>query len=88
MAKLERLKDMPQLKKEIVSYLFDFVSRKKWGQWWKYKGEFKYEGQSYNLECECMFDNQMFTYRNMFIEHKQIVIDIEELNRTGKLPMH
>ncbi len=59
--KLERIKNMPKLKQEIVSYLFEFVSRKPWGQWWKYKGEFIYEGQGYDLECEVKFDNQIFT---------------------------
>ena len=83
--KFERVKDMPRLKQEIISYLFDFVARKPYGQWWKYKGEFKYEGQEYNLECDCMFDQQMFTYRNLFIEHKQVVIDIDDMVKKGLL---
>jgi len=81
--KFERVKDMPKLKQEIISYLFDFVARKPYGKWWQYKGEFKYEGNAYNLECDCMFDNQMFTYRNLFIEHQQVIIDVDDMIRKG-----
>lgn len=81
--KIERTKDMPQLKREIILKLFDFVSRRKHGQWWKYTGEFIYQGTTYNLECECTYDNQIFTYRNLYIEHKQEVIDVDELVRQG-----
>lgn len=83
--KFERMKELPRLKQEIISYLFDFVARKPHSQWWQYKGEFKYEGEEYNLECECKYDNQMFTYRNLFIEHKQQVIDVDDLVRKGLL---
>lgn len=74
--KFERVKSMPKLKQEIISYLFDFVSRKPHDQWWVYKGEFMYEGNSYLLECDCRMDNQVFTYRNLHIEHKQEVVDL------------
>lgn len=83
--KFERTKDMPVLKKEIISHLFDYVSRRPFNEWYKYKGEFKYEGKEYNLECECKMDNQMFTYRNLFIEHKQQIIDLDQLVRDGVL---
>lgn len=81
--KFERIKDVPKLKAEIISYLFDYVSRKPRDQWYSYKGEFKYDGHEYNLECECKWDNQVFTYRNMFIEHKQVEIDIEDMMAKG-----
>jgi hypothetical protein len=81
--KFERSKDMCPLKKEIISYLFDYVARKPRDQWWSYKGEFKYEGKTYNLECDCKYDNQMFTYKNLHIEHKQEVIDIEDMIAKG-----
>lgn len=70
---------MCYLKREIISYLFNQVARRERDRWWTYKGEFKYEGETYNLECECRWDNQVFTYRNMFIEHKQIEIDLSDL---------
>lgn len=74
--KFERKKDMCKLKREIMVYLFDYVARKPREQWWQYKGDFLYEGRGYNLECECKLDNQMFSYRNLFIEHKQEIIDL------------
>lgn len=74
----ERIQSMPRLKKEIISYLFQKVSRKPNNEWWHFKGEFSYEGRHYDLECDCKCDNEMFTYRNLFIEHKQIVIDITD----------
>ena len=83
--KFERIKHMPKLKQEIISYLFDYVARKRPGDWFKYVGEFKYDGVVYNLECECRMDNQMFTYRNLFIEHKQQIIDVDQLVRDGVL---
>lgn len=75
--KFERVKSMPRLKREIISYLFDFVARKETNRWWSYKGEFIYEGTTYDLECDCKYDNQMFTYRNMHIQYKQEVIDLD-----------
>jgi hypothetical protein len=81
--KLERIKDMPQLKREIISYLFDFVTRKQWGEWWQYKGEFNYEDKAYELECKVKFDNQMFTYRDLHIEHKQIEVTMEDMVKQG-----
>ena len=74
-----RLKSMPKLKQELISFLFNFVSRKRRNQWYKFKGEFGYDGTSYILEAEVKMDNQMFTYKNLLIEHKQKVIDIGEL---------
>lgn len=77
--KFERVNIMPRLKQEIVGHLFDFLARKRQGDWYKFKGEFKYDGVEYIIECECKTDNQMFTYKNLFIEHKQIVIDVEDV---------
>lgn len=74
--KFERVKEMPLIKREIISYLFDFVCRKRHGVWWHYKGEFKYDGREYELEASVMFDNQMFTYKNLLIEYKQKIIEI------------
>jgi|GEM_PF-6764222 hypothetical protein len=81
--KFERMKELPLLKREIISYLFDFVARKPRDQWWKYVGEFKYEGVAYELECECKWDNVMFTYRNLHISFKTEIIDIHELVEKG-----
>ncbi len=81
--KFERIKQMPKLKQEIISYLFDAVMRRRRDEWWHYKGEFKFEGKEYNLECDCKYDNQMFTYKNLFIEHKQIVINVEDVLSEG-----
>ena len=83
--KFERLKNMPKLKQEIISYLFDYVARKRPGYWFDYKGEFKYDGVTYNLECKCKMDNQMFTYKDLFIEHKQQIIDVDHLAKDGRL---
>lgn len=81
--KFERIAQMPRLKAEIISYLFDFVARKDREQWWQYKGEFKYDGESYDLECQCKWDNQVFTYRNLIISRKQIEIDINDMIEQG-----
>ena len=84
--KLERIKDMPKMKKEIIGYLFDYVARKgKSNKWYSYKGQFKYEGSYYALECECKMDNQVFTYRKMFIEHEPVEIDVHQMARAGML---
>jgi hypothetical protein len=81
--KFERIDDMCALKKEIISYLFDAVSRRMRDTWWTYKGEFQYQGETYNLECDCKWDNILFTYKNLHIEHKQQVIDIDEFVKRG-----
>lgn len=83
--KLERIKDMPNLKKEIISYLFDHVARRNRETWWHYKGEFKYEGQEYELECDCKWDNQMFSYKNLHISHKMVTIDVDDMVKQGLL---
>jgi hypothetical protein len=83
--KFERKKDMCPLKQEIIKYLFDFVSRKGYSQWWQYKGEFKYQGETYNLECQVKFDNQMFTYKNLYIEKRQIIVDVDDMRARGML---
>lgn len=82
---VERIKDMPQLKREIVGYLFNFVSGKKPGEWWTYKGEFVFEGKPYNIECTVMYDNPMFKYKNLHIEHKQQEISVDDMVRQGML---
>jgi len=83
--KFERKHEMCQLKKEIISYLYDQMLRKERDRWWTYKGEFKYEGETYNLECDCKLDCVMFTYKNLHIEHKQRIIDLEEMVTRGLL---
>lgn len=83
--KIERAKDMCALKRGIILYLFRFIEKRPRDQWWSYKGEFEYEGTSYNLECDCMWDNKMFQYKNLHIEHKQEVIDIADMIRKGLL---
>jgi hypothetical protein len=77
--KFESIKDMPQLKKEIIIYLFEFIARKKYDEWWHYAGEFKYDGKEYNLECDVKLDNQVFSYKNLHIEHKQVVLDVDDV---------
>lgn len=77
--KFERMKDVCKLKQSIISYLFDYVARKERDRWYKYQGNFVYEGVTYDLECECKMDNQMFTYRKMIISQKQITLDVEDV---------
>lgn len=79
MLTLERFKDIPELKREIIRKLHAYVAGKAYGEWYKYDGEFQYEGNEYELSCECKTDNQIFTYRNLHISHKQKVIDIESM---------
>lgn len=77
--KLERVINMPKLKAQIINYLFEFVTSKPRNQWWKYKGEFVYENVQYDLECECKWDNEMFTYRHFYIGYKTITLDVEDV---------
>jgi hypothetical protein len=81
--KFERTSEMCQLKKEIISYLHDQMLRKERDRWWTYKGEFKYQGETYNLECDCKLDAMLFSYKNLHIEHKQVVLDIDEMIQRG-----
>ena len=77
---------MPELKQAIVLKLFDFLKNKlNSDQWWKLNCDFSYAGNMYQLEVEARMDNQMLTYRNMHIEHKQVVIDVDEMNQKGML---
>jgi hypothetical protein len=84
--KYERMKDLPILKQEIISHVFDLVVKKgTTDQWGKFSGEFRFDGKDYNVECEARYNNQMFTYRNLFIEYKQVVIDVDDMVRRGML---
>ena len=83
--KFERIKDMPVIKRQIVKHLFDFLKRKRSDMWWFYNGDFKYEGRDYHLECQCRMDNVMLTFRFMHIEYKQVVIDVDAMNKNGLL---
>jgi hypothetical protein len=66
--------------------IFKFLERKpNSDQWWHYKGEFNYDGKDYVLEVDARMDNQMLTYRNMFIEFKQVTIDLDEMAARGLL---
>ena len=74
------------LEQEIIRMIFKFLENKRNSdQWWKYKGEFNYDGKDYVLEVEARMDNHMLTYRNMFIEYKQGVIDVDDLAARGLL---
>lgn len=79
--KTEVLAELPQMKKEIIAYLFNEVCKlpRNDDAYYKYHGDFEYEGEVYHLSCECKRDAEMFTYRNLAIEHKQkeIIIDDE-----------
>ena len=81
--KVDRIKEYPLIKKEIISYLFDQMSRKPYDQWYHYKGKFEYEGKRYDLECDCKLDRQIFSYKNLHIAHETEVIDVDELVRQG-----
>jgi hypothetical protein len=81
--KFERVKDMPKMKADIVSYLFYFICKKPADQWWQYKGEFEYQGIIYDLECECSHDNEAFIYRNMYISYQQKEIYITDAINKG-----
>ena len=78
--RVERIKQMPRLKQEIIGYLFTFVSGKPYDQWYRYKGTFIYQGADYVLECDCKHDRQMFTYKNFHIEYKQKVIELNDID--------
>lgn len=81
--KFERLNKYPRLKQEIIFKLFDYLSNKANNRWWSYKGEFIYEDITYDLEVECQIDtlhtSPLFKYRNFFISHKQVVLDIDDV---------
>ena len=84
--KTERLREIQEIKREIILHMFEYLSRQKYYDvWYKYKGEFRYEGNEYTVECEVKMDNQMFTYKNLFIDQKQIIIDVHDMARRGLL---
>ena len=84
--KLERMKDYPKLKQEIISYLFDWLSKNgKRDEWYKYVGKFEYEGEPYELECECRRDNEVFSYRKLHICRPTQIIDVHDMERRGML---
>jgi NADPH-dependent 2,4-dienoyl-CoA reductase/sulfur reductase-like enzyme len=83
--KVDRIKEYPQLKKEIVAYLFSHMSRKPFDKWYHYSGKFEFEGKRYDLECDCKLDRQIFSYKNLHIAHETEIIDIHQLVKDGVL---
>jgi len=84
--KIERIDDMPQIKRELIAKLYDFLKNKRDSyKWWQYKGSFMYEGREYEFECEVRMDNEMLTYRKMHLAYKTIEVDIAEMESRGLL---
>jgi len=82
---IEKMKDMPQLKQDIVVFLFDKISNLPRDKWHHFECELKYDDIVYDLSCDCSRDETMFSYRNLNISHKQIVIDVDDMMRRGLL---
>jgi hypothetical protein len=84
--KIERIREMPELKKEIIKHLWDYLKNKRDSdRWWKFNGKFIFEGKPYVLEAEVRLDNKFLQYRGMLIEHEQQVIEIDDLVAKGFL---
>ena len=77
--KVELPKDMPPIKRAIISKLWNYLNnRADSDMWHRYTGDFKYDGETYTVQVEVRLDNVMLTYRHMHIEHKQVIIEIPE----------
>lgn len=83
---IEHIREMPTLKQHLLKMLFDDVSGKRHDKrWYDYKKEFMFEGKHYLFEIQYQLDNYFLTFRHFHIEHKQVVIDIHELQDRGLL---
>lgn len=66
--------------------LFSYLKDKRDSDRWRYfKGEFRYDKNDYVMECDVRMDNQMLTYRNLHIEHKQVEISVDDMIRQGMI---
>ena len=82
--KTERIADMPQIKRELIARMFNFLRDKRDSDdWWKYKGTFVYDSREYEFECEVRMDEAMLTYRKLHLAYKTIEVDITELEARG-----
>lgn len=81
--KIEHIKDMPMLKKKIISDLWNVAKDATGANWRKYRKEFTFEGRDYVFNCqykiESIKEKPHLSYRNFHIEQKQIVIDVEDV---------
>lgn len=83
---VERMADMPQIKRELIQRMYDFLKDKRRSEvWWQYKGSFIYDSREYEFECDVRMDETMLTYRNMHLSHKTIEVDIEDMEAKGLL---
>lgn len=84
---IERLKDMPELKRQLLLDMWETISGKcKVGDDWReYKSEFIYQGKTCIVTCQFKIrsirEKQHLTYRNWAIEQKQIVLDAQDVLR-------
>lgn len=83
---IERIAEMPPIKRELVSRMYDFLKDKRNSDsWWKYKGTFVYDSREYEFECEVRLDETLLTYRKLHLAYKTIEVDVEDFERRGLL---
>lgn len=84
--KVERINQMDHLKKHLIGKLFtDIQNKPNDGRWRKYFLEFKFQGDRLEFSCEYRLDNIYLEYRKFHVQHKQIIIDVDEMQRHGWL---
>ncbi len=84
--KIERIAEMPHIKRELVQRMYNFLRDKRDSDsWWKYKGTFVYDSREYEFECEVRMDEKMLKYKNLHLAYKTVEVDIAELERQGML---
>lgn len=84
--KIERVSQMNHLKKHLIGKLWKDVNKKPHDRRWReYYLEFKFEGNRLEFTCEYRLDQTYLEYRKFHVQHKQIIIDIDEMQRKGWL---
>lgn len=86
--KFEKIKEVPLLKRHILLAMWEDVKHVRDDDKWRdYKQEFKFEGKAYVFECQFKIrsikEKLHLTYRHFHIEHKQIILDIDDMVKKG-----
>lgn len=80
MQKIERMKEMPEIKREIFKMVFnDTLNIPNDETWRKYSRDFTHEGKEYTVKLSFMKSGQYFTYRNYELSYKQQIIGVGDV---------
>ena len=75
--KIERTKDMPQIKKALFAMVTkDTANIPNDDIWRNYERSFTYDGKNYNVSLVFKKNDKYFSYRNLEIAHEQEVKEL------------